>query len=1008
VRVCRKGTSDPDFDVSLSIDSSVLVLKTMISAFSGVEVHHQRLMLLHPDPHSHPNEVISRSACNPLNNSLSLRTIALGRNVSVLLAEVGEEAQYEGSTAGAERMRESAAAPPPAISRIDPLRSNSVDVVFSFDTTGSMYAKLAEVRKSLMDTVSALLTAVPNVHFGVIAHGDYCDSYSRYALRRFDLCADSKAVCTFISTVAGTDGGDYPECYELALREARLMRWRAAARKVLVVVGDSEPHPPSYTDQDIYWRDEVCKLRDMGVKIYAVRVSGDDTTGTGDRATASFWAEMARLTGGVALDHVSNLSFLAKMLTVFCGEEEEADKAKGEMIDVRVVATSDEALSGAQRKLAEDLEPADESVSYWTRDQDNGRIAYWYDIRWNKWNPRPIGHRFHLPRYQIDQKCWQLIIAHIAQTNPRMLQALSLTCQTLLRCATWRVEFSLEYYTRPGEEVYIIGHSPSLGSWNMEIKNKMLWTAGHIWRLTKRILPGSSFFYKYAVRYPNGIVRIEPQPRLWSRTATDEYASQAFLTGRTVLIRDYYEFPPLLTRNLGLNGPDEDSIFDLEMTDNSIERELEVLATPEFKTVTCEETKLLSIVHLRAPASLDTAQRRVATDLVAVIDISGSMAGSKLASVQSTLKFIVNNMMSHDRLCLITFDNNVYRLTRLQRMDQQTKEIYTCIIDMILPRNCTDILSALTCAVEVLRVRRSCNPVTAIMLLTDGDDNSGPRRLSRETAREVMNSLTTPCSLYTFGFGHDHNATILSQVAEVGKGMFYYIQDTTKVREAFGNCLGGLLSLYAQDVLIALKPVGGASIAGVKTSFPKSESKTFTTVQVPDLFSEESRDIPVVLKLPKSLPSESPFCYLEVTVESTIAVLQTRARQNALMNVRRVVDTTKDKPNVDVDLQRNRVVVAEAIELAVTAANQGKFEEARKVLLSAQLSVKNSFTANNPVSLQLLSDIAKSIEAVRTQTNFTTGGHHFMQQQQQSHWLQRATIDSSLYHNVSQTTHSKS
>ena len=52
----------------------------------------------------------------------------------------------------------------------------TVDVVFSFDTTGSMYACLAEVRRGVKEAISRLKKEVPGIRIAIIAHGDYCDA----------------------------------------------------------------------------------------------------------------------------------------------------------------------------------------------------------------------------------------------------------------------------------------------------------------------------------------------------------------------------------------------------------------------------------------------------------------------------------------------------------------------------------------------------------------------------------------------------------------------------------------------------------------------------------------------------------------------------------------------------------------------------------------------------------------------------------------------------------------
>ncbi len=46
-----------------------------------------------------------------------------------------------------------------------------IDVVFSFDTTGSMYPCLEEVRHKLKEIIERLLKDIPNIRIALIAQG---------------------------------------------------------------------------------------------------------------------------------------------------------------------------------------------------------------------------------------------------------------------------------------------------------------------------------------------------------------------------------------------------------------------------------------------------------------------------------------------------------------------------------------------------------------------------------------------------------------------------------------------------------------------------------------------------------------------------------------------------------------------------------------------------------------------------------------------------------------------
>ena len=60
----------------------------------------------------------------------------------------------------------------------------------------------------------------------------------------------------------------YFKCYEWVLYKAKQLDWSEESAKALVIIGDCEPHPPSYTDQKINWHLELDILKGMGVKVF--------------------------------------------------------------------------------------------------------------------------------------------------------------------------------------------------------------------------------------------------------------------------------------------------------------------------------------------------------------------------------------------------------------------------------------------------------------------------------------------------------------------------------------------------------------------------------------------------------------------------------------------------------------------------------------------------------------------------------------------------------------------
>lgn len=179
-----------------------------------------------------------------------------------------------------------------------------VEVVFSFDTTGSMYPCLTQVRKKVKTSIKRLFKDLPGIKIGVIAHGDYCDSRI-YVTKHQPLSNKPEPIIKFVEKVKATGGGDYPEAYELVLHEARDLKWSPHAKKILVMIGDAIPHSPKQNPKKLDWKKEAKALGKDGVRIYAVQALGR-------KDATSFYKSMAKLTKGshLALDQFAHITDL--------------------------------------------------------------------------------------------------------------------------------------------------------------------------------------------------------------------------------------------------------------------------------------------------------------------------------------------------------------------------------------------------------------------------------------------------------------------------------------------------------------------------------------------------------------------------------------------------------------------------------------------------------------------------------------------------------------------------
>lgn len=226
----------------------------------------------------------------------------------------------------------------------------NVDVVVSFDTTGSMYPCLTQVRRRVNEMIDRLFREILGLRVGVIAHGDYCDRRTTYVTKRLELTDNRNQLYRFVSDVPATNGGDSAECYELVLHEARSFNW-GSGTKTLVIIGDDIPHSPSYPDNigGLDWRIEIEMLLGMGVHVYGVQAL--------NRSHATpFYQEIARRTGGfhLTLDQFSNV---VEIVMAICYRQADSGQLQGFENEIARLGGMNRSLDEIFRILSERRTP---------------------------------------------------------------------------------------------------------------------------------------------------------------------------------------------------------------------------------------------------------------------------------------------------------------------------------------------------------------------------------------------------------------------------------------------------------------------------------------------------------------------------------------------------------------------------------------------------------------------------------------------------------------------------
>ncbi len=268
-----------------------------------------------------------------------------------------------------------------------------------------------------------------------------------------------------------------------------------------------------------------------------------------------------------------------------------------------------------------------------------------------------------------------------------------------------------------------------------------------------------------------------------------------------------------------------------------------------------EVTSSLRRCAITCKGHASTARQPV--HLIFVIDTSDSMndsllssqAGfSKLQQVKKSIEFLLPLLTPTDHVSMISFgDTSSIHLERTVMNEDGKKRVQGILRDLRTD-GCTNMSAGL---LDVQEVIQTSTIKQGVLLLTDGHANMGVSTSSGlESIVNQMTNLNPSLTLTTIGYGKDHNAELLRSMAVVGSGSYNVVYNLEGIATTFGEVLGGLTTVVAQNVTIQL-PYGSEVYSG----YAKQMSGSHVTVKVGDIYAENEiivlcdiPDGPIVIK----------------------------------------------------------------------------------------------------------------------------------------------------------------
>jgi Ca-activated chloride channel homolog len=193
-----------------------------------------------------------------------------------------------------------------------------------------------------------------------------------------------------------------------------------------------------------------------------------------------------------------------------------------------------------------------------------------------------------------------------------------------------------------------------------------------------------------------------------------------------------------------------------------------------------------------------TEIRALQRDLVAVLDVSGSMSGDKLDQAKAALGQLLATLHSGDRFRVITFGGGVRRYaggwTEASGDNVRAAQAWVRALDT---DGGTNIAGALT---EAFAQPPAEGALGVVVFLTDGMATVGetdPERIADQAERG-----RGAFRVFAFGIGYDVNTYLLDRLTERARGVTEYVRPGGDIEQAIGSLAAKLSSPVLTDLAL--------------------------------------------------------------------------------------------------------------------------------------------------------------------------------------------------------------
>ncbi|KAH9956291.1 Pleckstrin homology domain-containing protein [Russula dissimulans] len=266
-------------------------------------------------------------------------------------------------------------------------------------------------------------------------------------------------------------------------------------------------------------------------------------------------------------------------------------------------------------------------------------------------------------------------------------------------------------------------------------------------------------------------------------------------------------------------------------------------------------------------------------DLILVISVPSvyslpSTTTLKHRVIKTSLDFVIASLGPRDRLSIVTFEvgaGGAVRKTPFLSLGRaQSRARLAKFVDEIGFRpeegqtfedefavrgnkeEKTDVVTAVNHGLDVVLQRKSRNPVSGMLLVSDAADST--RRAQMDLVLARAEAANVP--IHSFGYGRSHDPASLWLISNHTSGTYTFVNDWYDLRSCLAGCIGGMMSIGSMNMKLHMKVVDGnrfriRKVSGAPSSIVASDGRN-VDIDISELRYGERKEMLVELELDNS------------------------------------------------------------------------------------------------------------------------------------------------------------